>query len=79
MISKIKNRLFNKKNQSKNGGNIMDTYKIIALRDIDSKCKKEFESLDTLESKQIRNGYTNPLLVANILTMRCKILINKEQ
>jgi len=57
----------------------MDEKTIIALRDQDEKYHKLFIELDSLEAKQIKNGYTNPLLVANILSMRCQYLIENRK
>jgi len=46
--------------------------KIIALRDIDSIYMKQFLLLDNEipEVNEIKNGYSNPLILSNIITMR---------
>jgi hypothetical protein len=52
-------------------------YEIIGLRDINENIKKEvidFIDKGSLEAQQIKNGYTNPLIVANILKCRIKCL-----
>jgi hypothetical protein len=54
-----------------------ELYKIIGLRDIDKDIKKEFRNFadkDSIEAQQIKNGYTNPLIVANIIQCRLKCL-----
>jgi len=54
-----------------------EVYKIIGLRDIDDDINKEFHNYikeGSLEAQQIRDGYTNPLIVANILKCRMRCL-----
>jgi hypothetical protein len=54
-----------------------ELYKIVGLRDIDSNVREDFMKFiesDSPEAEQIRNGYTNPLIVANILRCRVKCL-----
>jgi hypothetical protein len=61
----------------------MKLYHIIGLRDISKECGDEFQKLLNNENKpeeidQICNGYTNPLIVANIINCRTKCLSEKE-
>lgn len=55
----------------------MELYKIIGLRDIVKEIGEEFMKMgdkDIPEISQIKNGYTNPLFVANIVKCRAKCL-----
>jgi len=54
----------------------MDENKIIAMREVSDEHMNKFKKLDSLEARQIKNGYTNPLLVANIISMRCQIIFD---
>jgi hypothetical protein len=52
-----------------------EIYKVIGLRDV---CKSdkfdEFIKNNSPEANEIKNGYTNPLIVANIIRCRAKCL-----
>ena len=54
-----------------------ELYKIIGLREFDENLMKEFENYlekDSIEAQQIKHGYTNPLIFANIIKCRSKCL-----
>lgn len=54
-----------------------EVYKIIGLRDIEPSLEQEFKELlkkGSVEAEQIKNGYTNPLAVANIIRCRVRCL-----
>ena len=58
-----------------------ELYKIIGLRDVDPKIREEFMELintDSPEAVQIKKGYSNPLIVANIIKCRIKCLEDSE-
>ena len=66
------------------GGNcIMKLYHIIGLRDVSEEHGEEFKKLiddkdRPEEINQIVKGYTNPLILANIINCRTKCLNEKE-
>ena len=54
-----------------------EVYRIIGLRDIKEELLPEFKKLSeegSIEANQIRHGYTNPLVLANVLKFRAKCL-----
>jgi len=57
-----------------------EIYKIIGLRETDEMNKEfnEYLKSGSPESEQIVNGYTNPLVVANIVRCRVKCLIDRR-
>ena len=55
----------------------MKIYKIIGMRE---QLKKDFLKLaksECLEAQQIKKGYTNPLVISNIIKCRAKCLKDK--
>ena len=61
----------------------MKLYHIIGLRDVKDECGVEFKKLiedpkRPEEINQIVKGYTNPLILANIINCRTKCLNEKE-